>query len=74
MAFQVPIGRVQGLPDTIEVRMPRNRRRAIQLLRVRGAGEQYGRRRRDRADDSIVQSKSPLSILHPGVTADRPLF
>ena len=37
MRFQIPIGRVQSLPDAVEVRMPRNGCGTIQLLRLGGA-------------------------------------
>jgi hypothetical protein len=62
MALQIPIGRVQSLPDSVEVRMPRNSCRTIQLLRLSGAtGERNRCHRHDRADESIVQSITPLS-------------
>src|ERR1700722_14437826 len=63
MAFQIPIGRVQRLPDSVEVRMPRNSCRTIQLLRLSDArGEQYCGRRHDCEYESIAQRMAPLPI------------
>ena len=60
MAFQIPIGRIQSLPDSVKARMPRNSCRPIQLLRSSGAaGERYGCRRHDHENESMVQSKLP---------------
>src|ERR1700722_20397694 len=57
MAFQIPIRRIQHLPDTVEVWMPRNSRGTIQLLRLsRATREQYRCCRQDDAVESIVQS------------------
>src|SRR5262249_50837163 len=54
VTLQIPISRVQRLPDTVQVGAIRNAFRPLQLLRLSGAdGEQYRCRCHDRADESI---------------------
>lgn len=66
MRFQVPIGRADSLPDPVEVRMARNRRRTIPRLRLGGAGsEPKGCYCHDCVDESIVQSIIPLICQSP---------
>src|SRR5579871_3362288 len=61
MRLQVPIGGVQSLPDPIEVRMPGDLCRTIQLLGLRAAdGDPERGSRHAGANESLMQCTIPL--------------